>query len=136
MLFKIGEGENKVTGLLYSFINSDVLVFAIQRKFKIFYKNVLHNYLSVMNEAVLEVFLQRIYSALSYTMSLVDHVLVILIHVYFLVLAVVQQVHTVKYRHICDSHRYVVSKLTICVDLLLRRVMITINFFCTTFISN
>ena len=53
-----------------------------------------------MNEAVLEVFLEQVYSALSYTMSLVDHVLVILIHVYFLVLAVIQQVHTVKYRHI------------------------------------
>ena len=97
---KLERGGDKVTGLLYWFISSDVLVFVIQRKLKIFYQNVLHNYLSVMSEAVLEVFLERVHSALSYTMSLVDHILVILMHVYFLVLAVVQQVHTVKYRHI------------------------------------
>ena len=91
---------NKFTGLLYCFISSDVLVFAIQRKLKNFYQNVLHKYLSVMSEAVLEVFLERVHSFFSYTMSSVDHVLVILIHVYFLVLAVIQQVHTVEYRHI------------------------------------
>ena len=92
--------SNKVTGLLYCFISSDVLVFAIQRKLTNFYQNVLHNYLTVMSIVVLEVFFEGVHSSLSYTMFSVDHVLVIIMHVYSSVLAVLQQVHTVECRHI------------------------------------
>ena len=63
--------------VLYCFISSDILVFAVQRRLKNFCQNVLHNYLSVMSKVVLAVFLERVHSSLSYTMSLVDHVLVI-----------------------------------------------------------